>query len=152
MIGTTAGIGLFYALRPTLAGIQLTGRLVVHQRPVTGLARAHPRRRVAVPLAAAATAVARPARVRVSPLGRDPPRDPGRAESTRLIPLGLGVLLLSVFALAGHPYYRGASSTYAPTIVVAFTLILVGIVVAGPWLTLAFTRLFALAEPPEQRP
>lgn len=83
-------------------------------------------------------------RVRVSPLGVTRRATPAAPKATRLIPLGLGLLLLAVFALAGHPYSRGASSTYAPTIVAAFILIIVGIVVAGPWLTRAFTRLLAI--------
>jgi hypothetical protein len=143
LIGTATGIGLFYALRATLAGIQLTGDSWFTNDLSLGWL-ALTLTVVAVPLAAAAAAVGALTRVRVSPLGVTRRATPVAPKATRLIPLGLGVLLLSVFALAGHPYSRGASSTYAPTIVVAFTLIIVGIVVAGPWLTRAFTRLLAI--------
>ena len=143
MIGTTGGIGLFYALRPTLAGFQLTGDswftsdLSLGWLALTVIP-------IGVPLAAAVPAVGALTRVRVSPLGVTRRATPATPKATRLIPLGLGVLLLAVFALAGHPYSRGASSTYAPSIVAAFVLIIVGIVVAGPWLTRAFTRLLAI--------
>ena len=143
MIGTSVGIGLFYALRPMLAGIQLIGDswftndLSLGWLTLTVTF-------VGVPLAAAVAAVSALTRVRVSPLGVTRRATPVPPKATRLIPLGLGTLLLAVFALAGHPYARGASSTYAPTIVAAFVLIIVGIVVAGPWLTQAFARLLAV--------
>jgi hypothetical protein len=143
LIGTTSGVGLFYALRPTLAGIQLTGDSWFTSDLSLGWL-ALTLTVVGVPLAAAAAAVGALTRVRVSPLGVTRRATPVAPKATRLIPLGLGVLLLAVFALAGHPYSRGASSTYAPTIVFAFTLIIVGIVVAGPWLTRALTRLLAI--------
>jgi hypothetical protein len=142
LIGTAIGTGLFYALRPTLAGIQLTGDswftsdLSLGWLALTILL-------VGVPLGAAVSALGTLTRVRVSPLGVTRRTRPTTPKATRLIPLGLGVLLLGIFALAGHPYSRGASSTYAPTIVAAFILIIAGIVVAGPWLTRAFTRLLA---------
>ncbi len=143
LIGTTTGVGLFYALRPTLARIQLTGDSWFTSDLSLGWI-ALTLTTVGVPLAAAAAAVGALTRVRVSPLGMTRRATPIPPKATRLIPLGLGVLLLAVFALAGHPYSRGASSTYAPTIVAAFILIIVGIVVAGPWLTRAFTRLLAI--------
>ena len=143
LLGTLAAASLFYLLRPALARIPLTGQswftsdLTLH--PVT-LAVVM----LAVPLAAAATAVAALGRVRLTPLGVTRRITPTPPTARRLIPLGLGLLILTVFALAGHPYDRGAASSYAPTIVVGFALTLAGLAIAGPFLTLAITRLFTL--------
>ncbi len=43
--------------------------------------------------------------------------------------------MLAILALAGRTYTRGASSSYGPTIVAGFVLIMIGIIAAGPWLT-----------------
>ncbi len=54
------------------------------------------------------------------------------------------MVVLVVFALAGHPYSRGAAGSYAPTIVIGFVLMMGGLIAAGPWITMVCARLLAL--------
>ncbi|HEY8729275.1 MAG TPA: FtsX-like permease family protein, partial [Acidothermaceae bacterium] len=143
LVGTVAGIGLFFALRSEIAGLKVTGDGWFASDLSPG-APALAIVCIAVPLAAGLAAVASLRRVRLSPLGvsrRATPPPPTRA---RLIPLGLGLLVLAVFALAGRTYSRGASGSYAPTIVAGFVLMMAGIIVGGPWLTMAATKLLAM--------
>ena len=141
--GALGGTTLFYGLRPTLAHIRVTGDrwypgdLNPGVLTITAVC-------IAVPLAAAAAAIATLRRVQQSPLEVTRRVTPTPPTSKRLIPLALGLLILCVFALAGHPYDRGTSSTYAPTVVAGFVLIMIGIIVAGPWLTMAASRLLTI--------
>ena len=95
---------------------------------------------IGVPIAAAASARVGLRRVRVSPLGvarraaSAPPTFP------RLIPLLAGVALLAYFDIAGKPKSNGSQIL---ELLVGLVLILVGLVLAGPWLTKVGSRLMA---------
>ena len=142
LAGALSGTVLFYLLRPGLAHVSVTGDTWFTNDLSPGpLALAMVW--AGVPLAAGVTAVAALRRVRLSPLGVTRRVTPPPPKPSRLVPLGLGLLILALFALAGHTYSRGASSTYAPTIVAGFVLTMAGLLVAGPWLTMACTRLLA---------
>jgi hypothetical protein len=136
--GMVLGFGLFLALRTSLAGIPFTGarffpgdiRLTV----VDVLAVA-----IGVPLGAVVAARLALRRVRISPLGvtrRVTPRPP---RATRLILLAAGVAELLVF-LGVHP---DSSNGQIVAYLSGMFLIMVGLVVAGPWLTMLGSRVLA---------
>jgi hypothetical protein len=144
VLGVVAGFGLFYALRPAIARIPFTGQrfftndlsLNLSDVLLVGLG---------VPTAAAIAARLALRRVNISPLGvtrRVTPRPP---RAWRVLPLLAGVGELGYFA-----YVRdiGANSHTNSTIeAAAFTigvlLIMAGLIIAGPWLTMLVSRLTA---------
>ena len=138
IVGTVLGFGLFLVVRPVLAGIPFTGarffpadlRLTVADVLATA---------IGIPLGAVVAARLALRRVRISPLGvtrRVTPRPP---RAVRLIPLGAGVAELVVF-LGVHPETsNGQILAYLSGIL----LIMVGLVVAGPWLTMLASRVLA---------
>src|SRR5947208_10600210 len=131
--GAIAGIGLFLAIRPALAGAELTGTryfaTTVSLAPWVYLAML-----VAVPAASALAALAALRRVRISPLGVSRRAAPPPPSAWRLATLGAGVALFVAGLLAtnhksiGSPAYPG------------LLIVMIGIVVAGPWLTVAAAR------------
>jgi hypothetical protein len=137
--GVVAGFGLFFVLRPPIASIPWTGtpffasdlRLSLADLGLVA---------VGVPVAAAAAALLALRRVRISPLGvsrRVTPRPP---RARRLIPLLAGVAELVVFTAVGIPKGAGSQEiAYSP----GFLLIMAGLIVAGPWLTMTGARLMA---------
>jgi FtsX-like permease family len=95
---------------------------------------------IGVPLAAAAAAVLALRRVQISPLGvaqRVTPRPP---RAWRLIPLLAGLAELTYFVAAGHPRTTGGQ---VQAFVPGFLLIMAGLIIAGPWLTMVAARLMA---------
>lgn len=142
LLGTLAALALFLLLRPALAGIRLTndtwypGDLTVGAGTAVGVV-------AGVTVAAGAVAASALRRVRLSPLGVTRRATPPPPNPQRLVLLGVGLLILGVFALAGRPYTRGASASYAPGIVGGFVFTMAGLVLAGPWLTMACTRVLA---------
>ncbi len=140
LIGVLLGVGLFFLVRPILVQIPLTGDawfdadLTVGPLACVLLC-------ITIPAGAALAAATALRRVATSPLGVTRRVAPPSPNAKRLLPLGVGTGILALFALAGHPYDRNASSTYAPTILIGFALVIAGIVAAGPWLTMAATRL-----------
>jgi hypothetical protein len=137
--GVVAGFGLFFVLRPPIASIPWTGvpffagdlRLSLADLGLVA---------VGVPVAAAAAALLALRRVRISPLGvsrRVTPRPP---RAGRLIPLLAGIAELVVFTAIGTPKGTGSQEiAYSP----GFLLIMAGLIVAGPWLTMTGARLMA---------
>jgi FtsX-like permease family len=133
MFGAIAGIGLFLAIRPALAGAELTGTryfaATVSLAPWVYLAML-----VAVPAASALAALVALRRVRISPLGVSRRAAPPPPSAWRLATLGAGVALFVAGLLAtnhksiGSPAYPG------------LLIVMIGIVIAGPWLTVAAAR------------
>ena len=137
--GTVLGFAVFFALRPLVLRIPLTGSRF---QPVDyGL------RLVdvvvvllAVPLAAAVASRFAMRRVVVSPLGvtrRTTPSDPS---AWRVVPFVAGLLWMGGLVVVGPPEGNDAQ-------LVAYlggvAVVMVGLVVAGPWLTRAGSRLLA---------
>ncbi len=137
-----AGFGLFFAFRPPIATIPFTGApfftgdLALNLIDVLLVA-------LGIPIASAIAARLALRRVTISPLGvtrRVTPRPP---RAWRVIPLLGGVVELGYFA-----YFRdiGASSqtssnTEAVVFLLGVLLIMAGLVIAGPWLTMLASRL-----------
>jgi hypothetical protein len=138
-IGIALGFGLFFLVRPPLAKIPFTGApfflddLSLNLPDVLVVA-------VGVPVAAAVAARIALRRVTISPLGvtrRVTPRPPG---AWRILPLLAGLLELLYFASSGRP-------ETTPGQIQAFTsgilVVMAGLVIAGPWLTMLGARLTA---------
>jgi len=136
--GTAAGFALFFLSRNALAGIPFTGDpmfpadLSLGPVAVLGVA-------LGVPVAAALAARLALRRVRISPLGvtRRVTGRPPRAY--RLIPLVLGLAELAYFVGRRPGTTNGQIAAFLPGIFV----MMIGLVVAGPWLTMAGARLVA---------
>ncbi|MGW1030367.1 FtsX-like permease family protein [Streptomyces sp. NPDC002577] len=136
--GTVAGFGLYAALRPLIATIPFTGQrfftsdLTLSAPQALGVA-------VGVPIAAAITARLALRRVAISPLGvtrRVTPRPP---RAWRLIPLLAGLAELAYFINRRPATGNGQAAAYLPGFLVA----MLGLVIAGPWLTMTVARAVA---------
>lgn len=136
-IGTAVGFGAFLALRSYAARIPFDGndfysadlRLSVSWALVVALG---------VPVLAAAVSLLSLRRLRVSPLGvaREAPRP--RPTWRRLVVLAIG-LLAFVVGLSTVVATGGGNGSLT-LMSAAFVLVVAGIVVAGPWLTLGVGR------------
>jgi hypothetical protein len=139
VIGLGIGFALFFALRPVIASFPYSGAPFF-----TGDMSLSPADILAVVLGvpAAAAVIARIAlqRVQISPLGvsrRVTPRPP---RAWRLIPLLAGMAELAVFIIVGK---QKNSANEILAILPGFLLIVAGLAIAGPWLTMAGARLLA---------
>jgi hypothetical protein len=134
--GTLVGFACFWIFRPLVARLPFTGHpfftsdLSLGWFAILGVA-------VGVPLAAVAVSLFALRRVQISPLGVTRHVTPRPPRPWRLAPviIGLGILAAARF-LSG-------SSAVAPSILAAFVAIIVGLMVAGPWLTMVGARLLA---------
>ena len=133
LAGAVLGIGLFLAIRPALAGASLTGTRYF-AATVTPTAWEYLGLLVAVPAASALASLAALRRVRISPLGVSRRVAPPPPSAWRLVTLAVGVALFVAGMLAtttksiGAPAYPG------------LLVVMIGLVIAGPWLTAATAR------------
>ena len=134
VLGTAVGIGGFLAIRPALATATLTGTRYF-AATVTPTAWGYLALLVAVPLASAATSLLALRRVRISPLGVTRRATPPPPSPWRLVPLAAGIALYLVGVLGTST--RGIGVATYPGLLVT----LIGLVIAGPWLTWALARL-----------
>ena len=137
--GVAAGFGVFFLLRIPVAGIPFIGQpffpaeLSLSLRDVLIVA-------IGVPAAAAVAARLALRRVRISPLGVTRRATPPPPRAWQILPLLTGFAELGFFTVHGKP----ASPTGQDLVVVpGFALIIVGLVLAGPWLTMAIARVMA---------
>ncbi len=137
--GVAVGFALFFVFRPLLYHVSFTGApfaggdLSLHWIDIALTV-------IGVPLAAVVSARLALRRVQISPLGvhrRVSSRGPRIA---RLIPLAAGIALLAYFDAAGKPSDVGSQLL---ELLVGFVLLVVGLVLAGPWFTTAGSRLMA---------
>jgi hypothetical protein len=138
-LGTAVGFGLFFALRSTIAAIPFTGApfftsdLSLSLADVVLVA-------VGVPVAAAVAARIALRRVQISPLGVSRRATPSPPRAWTTIPLAAGIAELGYFAVVGRPdSTSGQLAAYVP----GGLLIVAGLVLAGPWLTMLGARLMA---------
>lgn len=130
--GVLLGVGLFASLHSLAARLPLTGaRLFPGDLSLSALDLVVVI--AGVPLAAALAALVALRSVRKAPLevSRQATRPALRAR--RLLPLVAGVALLAGLAASRHPGSHVKSEI--PLFAVGFVLTLVGLIVAGPWLT-----------------
>ncbi|MEU7918573.1 FtsX-like permease family protein [Micromonospora zamorensis] len=138
VVGTAVGFGLFYAFRGPMAGIPFTGMPFFPSDMSLGVLDAL-LVALGVPAGAAVAAQVSLRRVRISPLGvtrRVTPRPP---RAYRLIPILLGVAVL-FFAIGFRPPTSdGQAAVFLPGLL----LIMAGLILAGPWLTMVGARVMA---------
>jgi len=139
LLGVAAGFGIFFLLRIPVAGIPFIGQpffpaeLSLSLLDILAVA-------VGVPVAAAVAARLALRRVHISPLGvarRATPRPP---RAWRALPLLVGLAELGFWTVHGHP---ASIPGQVQAFVSSFLLIIVGLVIAGPWLTMTVARLMA---------
>ncbi len=137
--GVAAGFGLFFVLRVPLAAVPFTGEpffpadLSLSMPDILLIAIGGP---------AAAAVVARLAlrRVNLSPLGVTRRVTPKPPRAWRVLPLLAGLAELGFFVVHGRPRsVPGQIQALVP----GSLLIVVGLVIAGPWLTMAGARIMA---------
>jgi len=137
--GVAIGFGLFFVLRVPLAAISFTGQrffpaeLSLSLPDILAVA-------VGVPAAAAAVARLALRRVNISPLGVTRRVTPAPPRVWRVLPLLAGLADLGFFAVHGEP---ASNSGQVLAFVTGFALIMIGLVIAGPWLTMAGARVLA---------
>jgi hypothetical protein len=135
--GVAVGFALFFVFRPLLYHVPFTGAPLAQgdlslQWIDIVLAL------IGVPVAAVLSAHLALRRVQISPLGvnrRSASRPP---RIVRIIPLLAGIAELSYFDAVGKP---GAIGGQLLELLVGFVLLIVGLVLAGPWFTTAGSRL-----------
>jgi FtsX-like permease family len=137
--GTVIGFGFFFLLRIPVAGIPFIGQpffpaeLTLSLFDVLVVA-------VGVPVFAAVAARMALRRVNISPLGVARRARPKPPVAWRVIPLAAGLAELAFWTVHGHPAsIPGQIQAFASS----FFLILVGIFIAGPWLTMAAAQAMA---------
>ena len=137
VVGVAVGFALFLVFRPLLYHVPFTGApfsqgdLSLHWIDIVIAV-------IGVPVAAVVSAHFALRRVLISPLGvtrRARSRSP---RIIRIIPLLAGITVLAYFDAAGKPSDVGSQLL---ELVVGFVLLLVGLVLAGPWFTTAGSRL-----------
>ena len=138
VLGTVAGFVLYFAFRVQLARIPFTG-MPFHPDDVTLGPLVAAAVAVGVPVGAAVAARVARRRVRISPLGVVRRVTPGPPRWFRLIPLLLGVAELAFFIGRVPEDSTAQVAVFLPGLL----LIMVGLVIAGPWLTMAGARLLA---------
>jgi hypothetical protein len=136
LFGVVLGIGIFAAVQPALASAALIGTRYF-AFDVTPTVWGYVGMLVAVPVASAIASLLSLRRVRISPLGVARKATPPAPSAWRAAPLLVGVgLFIGGLAITnkqsiGGPAYPGLLIT------------MIGLVIAGPWLTAQAARLFA---------
>jgi hypothetical protein len=137
--GVAAGFGLFFVLRVPLAAVPFTGEpffpgdMSLTLPDILAVA-------IGVPVAAAAVARLALRRVHTSPLGVTRRVTPKPPQVWRVLPLLAGLAELGFFVVNGRPpTVPGQIQAFLP----GFLLIMVGLVTAGPWLTMVGAQVLA---------
>ena len=137
--GAAVGFALLFVFRPLLIHVPFTGAplapgdLSLRWLDVVLVV-------LGVPIVAAASARIALRRVRVSPLGVTRRASSVPPRIVRIVPLLAGIALLAYFDSAGKPKSTGSQIL---ELLVGLALILVGLVLAGPWLTKVGSQLMA---------
>ena len=137
--GVAAGFGLFFVLRIPLAAVPFTGEpffpadMSLSLTDILVVA-------LGVPVAAALVARLALRRVQISPLGVARRVTPEPPRAWRVIPLLAGLAWLGFFVVHGRPTsVPGQIGALVP----GCLLILTGLIIAGPWLTMTGARIMA---------
>jgi FtsX-like permease family len=136
VLGVAAGFGIFFLLRIPVAGIPFIGEpffpAELSLSPLDILAVA-----IGVPVFAAVAARLALRRVHISPLGVARRATPKPPRAWRVVPLLAGLAELAFWTIHGHP---ASIPGQVQAFVSSFALIIVGLFIAGPWLTMAAAR------------
>jgi hypothetical protein len=137
--GVAAGFGLFFVVRIPLASVPFTGEpffpgdLSLSLPDILVVA-------IGVPVAAAVVARLALRRVQISPLGVTRRVTPKPPRAWRVLPLLAGLAWLGFFVVHGRPAsVPGQIQAEVP----GTLLIMIGLVIAGPWLTMTGARIMA---------
>jgi hypothetical protein len=136
LLGMAAGFGIFFLLRAPVAGIPFItepffpAELTLSALDILAVV-------IGVPVAAAVAARLALRRVHISPLGVARRTTPEPPRAWRVLPLLAGVGELGFWTVHGHP---ASISGQIVAFESSFLLIIVGLVVAGPWLTMVMAR------------
>jgi hypothetical protein len=139
VLGTAIGFGIFLLLRIPVAAIPFIGQpffpgeLTLSLPDILLVA-------ISVPAFAAVAARLALRRVNISPLGVARRARPKPPLAWRATPLAAGLAELGFWTVHGHPAsIPGQIQAFASS----FFLILIGLFIAGPWLTMAAARVMA---------
>jgi hypothetical protein len=138
LVGALVGVAGYAALHPALAHLSLIGN-PFYATDIAPSATDYAGALIGVPLAAGAASVSSLYRVGISPLGvsrRTTPRPP---RAWRLVLLGVGLPLFCVPLLLNAAAQRQKPGPA----MLSLTVVIIGLVVAGPWLTMRAARLLA---------
>ena len=139
VLGTAIGFGLFFLLRIPVAGIPFIGQpffpseLSLSLPDILAVA-------IGVPVFAAVAARLALRRVHISPLGVARRATPKPPRAWRVAPLLAGLAELGFWTVHGHP---ASIPGQIQAFFSSFLLIIVGLFIAGPWLTMAAARAMA---------
>jgi hypothetical protein len=138
VIGALAGIAVYAALRPFLPSLPLLGYRFFGTS-ITPTAWGYAGALLAVPAAAALTCLASLRRVRISPFGVTRRTTPQTPRFVRVLPLLAGLAVFMIPLLAAPSDQRRSPGLA----VLALVLVMAGLMIAGPWLTMMSARLLA---------
>ena len=139
LLGVALGFGIFFLLRDPVAGLSFIGEpffpaeLTLSLTDILLVA-------IGVPAAAAVAARLALRRVHISPLGVARRTTPKPPRAWRVLPLLIGFADLGYFVINGKPV---SPATQVKAFVPGYLLIIVGLVIAGPWLTMVAARVMA---------
>jgi hypothetical protein len=135
--GVAMGFALFFLFRPLLIHVPFAGAPFAQgDLSLQGIDVALVL--IGVPIAAIVSARLALRRVQISPLGVTRRASSAPPRAGRIIPLLAGIALLAYFDAAGKP---SSNDGQILVLLVGLTLILVGLFLAGPWLTKMGSRL-----------
>ena len=139
LVGVAVGFALFAAFRPLLYHVPFTGAPFapgdLSLRGIDVVLAV-----IGVPVAAVVSALVALRRVRISPLSVNRRASSRPPRIVRIVPLLAGVAVLAYFDAHGKP---GSNGGQLLELIVGFVLLVVGLVLAGPWFTTAGSRLMA---------
>jgi hypothetical protein len=134
LVGVLAGIGIFLLLQPALADTAITSARYFADE-VTPTATGYLLVLIGVPAASAIAALVSLRRVRISPLGVSRRVTPPRPTAWRIAPLVAGIVLFGLGAAMTNSQRIGGP------IFPGLIIVMIGLVVGGPWLTAEGARL-----------
>ena len=137
--GVVIGFGLYLAAAPLLVHVPFAGQSLESGDLSIGWIDAIIAA-IGVPCAAAVVGRFALERVHVSPLGVSRRVTPQPPRVYRVIPLLAGIVELAYFVSAGRP---GSSGGQIEGYVLGFFLVMIGLVLAGPWLTMQGAKIMA---------
>lgn len=141
VIGTLGGLILYFTLRPVVAGSAISGA-PFFVRDLTPNLGGYVAILLGVPIIAVAASIFSLRRLQISPLGVARHTTPKPPRFRRAIPLFTGLIMFTGILLYGKSHNNVGGWIVVPFLI-GFVLIMLGIVVAGPWITMALTKLFS---------